>query len=62
MKRDLEKICENCVTCRQAKPKVKSYHLYTPLPIPSEHWTNISMDFALGLPRSKRGKDYFCGR
>jgi hypothetical protein len=57
MKRDVERICEKCITCKQAKSKLKPHGLYTPLPIPSELWTDISMDFILGLPRTKRGRD-----
>jgi len=57
MKRDVERICGRCVTCRQAKSKVQPNGLYTPLPIPSEPWIDISMDFVLGLPWAKRGRD-----
>jgi hypothetical protein len=37
MKRDVERICEKCITCKQAKSKLKPYGLYTLLPIPGEH-------------------------
>jgi hypothetical protein len=57
MKRDVKRTCGRCVTCRQAKSKVQPNGLYTPLPIPSEPWIDISMDFVLGLPRTKIGRD-----
>ena len=57
MKRDVERICGRCVTCRQAKSRVQPHGLYMPLPILSELWIDISMDFVLGLPMSKCGRD-----
>jgi len=57
MVRDVERICGRCVTCKKAKSKVQSNGLYTPLPISSPLWTYISMDFVLGLPSTKTGKD-----
>ena len=57
MKHDVEKICNRCITCKKAKSKVLPHGLYTPLPVPNEPWVEISMDFVLGLPRSKKGRD-----
>ncbi|KAF8116430.1 hypothetical protein N665_0018s0040 [Sinapis alba] len=57
MKRDVENICERCATCKQAKSKVQSHGLYSPLPIPFHPWNDIPMDFIVGLPRTRTGKD-----
>ena len=57
MKRDVERICGRCVTYRQTKSRVQSHGLYTTLPIPREFWIDILMDFVLGLPRFKCGRD-----
>ena len=37
MKRDVQRICDRCITYKQAKSRVKPHGLYTPLPIPKEH-------------------------
>ncbi|XP_071917089.1 uncharacterized protein [Coffea arabica] len=57
MKRDVERHTQRCVTCHQAKSKVHPYGLYTPLPIPHEPYVDLSMDFVLGLPRTRQGHD-----
>ena len=43
--------------CKQAKSKLKPYGSYMPLPMPSSPWIDISMDFVLGLPRTRHGHD-----
>ena len=61
MKRDVERLCEKCITCKQAKSKVMPHGLYTPLTITSEPWVDISMDFVLGFTKVKRRERfYFC--
>ncbi|KAL4348378.1 hypothetical protein GQ457_17G008670 [Hibiscus cannabinus] len=57
MRRDVERYCERCVTCRKAKSKVSPHGMYLPLPIHDSPWTDISMDFVLGLSRTRTGRD-----
>jgi len=57
MKKDVRHICDKCKTCRKAKSRTQPHGLYIPLPVPKEPWVDISMDFVLGLPRSKQGRD-----
>ena len=49
--------CRACPTCHHAKSKSLPHGLYTPLPIPSAPWEDLSMDFVVGLPTSKKGRD-----
>jgi len=51
MKRDVQRICNRCITYRQVKSRVMPHGLYTPLPVPKEPRVDISMDFILGLRR-----------
>ena len=52
-----ERCCERCLTCKRAKSKIMPHGLYMPLPIPNAPWIDISMDFVLGLPRTRNGRD-----
>ncbi|XP_019056297.1 PREDICTED: LOW QUALITY PROTEIN: uncharacterized protein LOC109116034 [Tarenaya hassleriana] len=57
LKRDVERICARCIVCKKAKSRLQPHSLYSPLPIPSHPWTDTSMDFVLGLPRTRTGRD-----
>jgi hypothetical protein len=57
MRRDVTQIYGRCITCRKVKSKVLPHVLYTPLPVLSEPWVDISMDFVLWLSRTKKGRD-----
>ncbi|KAL6337994.1 hypothetical protein AAG906_007797 [Vitis piasezkii] len=52
---DVQKIVEGCVACHKAKMHGSNARLYTPFPIPTTPWEDVSMDFIVGLPgNSKR--------
>jgi hypothetical protein len=57
MRRDLERFVACCTTCQKAKSRLNPHDLYMSLPIPSAPWEDISIDFVLGLPRTKNGRD-----
>jgi hypothetical protein len=53
----VERYVSRCTTCKKAKPQLNPHGLYMPLSIPSVPLEDISMDFVLGLTRTKRGWD-----
>jgi hypothetical protein len=57
MRCDVERYVSRCTTYNKAKSRLNPHGLYMPLPVPSVPWEDISMDFVLGLPRTKRGTD-----
>ncbi|XP_060183112.1 uncharacterized protein LOC132613073 [Lycium barbarum] len=57
MRRDVMQFCGACLECKRAKSRSSPHGLYTFLPVPTSPWTDISMDFVRGLPRSRAGHD-----
>jgi len=57
MEKDVQDILRSYDTCQAAKSHTLPHSLYTPLPVPTLPWVDVSMDFILGFPRTQRGKD-----
>ncbi|KAG7599289.1 hypothetical protein ISN44_As06g034760 [Arabidopsis suecica] len=57
LRRDVEKFVERCVTCQKSKGHASNVGLYMPLPVSTQPWMDISMDFILGLPRTQQEFD-----
>lgn len=55
--KDVSSFVRNCVVCQASKYDPSTYPgLLQPLPIPQEVWSEVSMDFITGLPKSQ-GKE-----
>eukprot|EP01018_Ginkgo_biloba_P036423 Gb_25288 [translate_table: standard] len=53
LKKQVARFVEQCRVCQEGA--IQNTGLYEPLPVPSEPWTDISMDFVVGLPNTQRG-------
>ena len=57
MYKDVLKFVKSCRVCQVAKGVSQNIGLYTSITIPKKPWSDISMDFFLGLPKTARGHD-----
>nr|GEV00025.1 putative reverse transcriptase domain-containing protein [Tanacetum cinerariifolium] len=57
MRKEVGHFVASCRVCHMAKGASTNVGLYLPLPIPTQPWSDVSMDFFLGLPRTQHGSD-----
>jgi hypothetical protein len=57
LQKEVGRFVARCRICQVAKGGATNAGLYMPLLVPIRLWSNISMDFVLGLPRTQQGFD-----
>ena len=57
MYKDVQKLLKSCRACQVTKGVSQNTGLYTPIFILDKPWSDISMDFFLGLPKIVKGYD-----
>ena len=57
LRHDVHRMVGRCSTCTIGKLTKQNTGQYLPLLVPSEPWQEVSLDFVLGLPRTRRHID-----
>ena len=57
LRRDVRRIIGRCSICTIGKLTKQNTGQYLPLPVPDSPWQEVSLDFVLGLPRTRRQLD-----
>ena len=57
LRRDTRRLIGRCTTCIVGKMTKQSAGQYLPLPVPECPWQEVSLDFVLGLPRTRKQQD-----
>ncbi|KAF1314578.1 reverse transcriptase, partial [Globisporangium splendens] len=53
----VRKYVRTCEICQRVKPSGSTQAPLRSLPVPSDSWKSVSMDFIFGLPRDKHGRN-----
>ena len=57
LRRDTRRMIGRCTTCVMGKMTKQSARQYLPLSVPEYPWQEVSLDFVLGLPRTRKQHD-----